>query len=54
MEQEGYIGLIKAIKAYKPNTEATFTTFANLCIRRQLTTTIKKLIQTNIKFLMIL
>lgn len=42
LEQEGYIGLIKAIKAYKPNTEASFATFANLCIRRQLITTIKK------------
>lgn len=39
--QEGYIGLIKALKSYNENKNASFKTFANLCIRRQIITTIK-------------
>lgn len=32
--QEGYIGLIRAIKCYDEKRDACFSTFANLCIRR--------------------
>ena len=34
--QEGMIGLFKAVMDYKPDKEATFSTFANLCISRQM------------------
>lgn len=40
--QEGYIGLIKAIQGYDESKESSFSTFANLCIRRQMITAIKK------------
>jgi len=36
--QEGMIGLFKAIRDYKSGKDATFFTFANICIRRQLYT----------------
>ncbi|MGL4977082.1 MAG: sigma-70 family RNA polymerase sigma factor [Cetobacterium sp.] len=39
--QEGFIGLIKAIKSYDDNRNACFSTFANLCIRRQMITAVK-------------
>lgn len=39
--QEGFIGLIKAIKSYDDSRNACFSTFANLCIRRQMITAIK-------------
>lgn len=39
--QEGFIGLIKAIKSYDETRNACFNTFANLCIRRQMITAIK-------------
>ncbi|MGL4896836.1 MAG: sigma-70 family RNA polymerase sigma factor, partial [Cetobacterium sp.] len=39
--QEGFIGLIKAIKSYDENRNACFSTFANLCIRRQMITAVK-------------
>ncbi|MGL5088874.1 MAG: sigma-70 family RNA polymerase sigma factor [Cetobacterium sp.] len=39
--QEGYIGLIKAIKSFDENKTACFNTFANLCIRRQIITAVK-------------
>ncbi len=39
--QEGMIGLIKAIKAYDGTKNASFKTFATLCIKRQLITAIK-------------
>ncbi|MGL6065803.1 MAG: sigma-70 family RNA polymerase sigma factor [Cetobacterium sp.] len=39
--QEGLIGLIKAIKSYDDSRNACFSTFANLCIRRQMITAIK-------------
>lgn len=39
--QEGYIGLMKAIKSYDENKNACFSTFANLCIRRQIITAVK-------------
>ena len=34
--QEGMIGLFKAIRDYKPEREASFLTFAHLCIQRQI------------------
>lgn len=39
--QEGYIGLMKAIKSYDNSKDVTFSTFANLCIKRQIITAIK-------------
>lgn len=39
--QEGFIGLIKAIKCYDESRNACFSTFANLCIRRQMITAVK-------------
>lgn len=39
--QEGMIGLIKAIKAYDGTKNASFKTFATICIKRQLITAIK-------------
>ena len=39
--QEGMIGLYKAIKNYKEEKNATFSTFAYLCIRRQIQSAIK-------------
>lgn len=39
--QEGMIGLYKAIEDYKGNQEASFKTFATLCINRQIQTAIK-------------
>ncbi len=40
--QEGMIGLYKAIQSYKPNSDASFSTFANLCITRQIQSAIKQ------------
>ena len=39
--QEGMIGLIKAIKDYSPEKNASFRTFAELCISRQILTAVK-------------
>lgn len=39
--QEGYIGLLKAIKSFDKSKNVSFNTFANLCIRRQMITAIK-------------
>ncbi len=39
--QEGLIGLYRAIKDYNPNKNTSFSTFANLCITRQIITAIK-------------
>lgn len=39
--QEGMIGLIKAIRAFDNRKEASFKTFATLCIKRQIVTAIK-------------
>lgn len=39
--QEGFIGLYKAVKGYNPLQKASFSTFANLCINRQMMTAIK-------------
>jgi RNA polymerase sporulation-specific sigma factor len=39
--QEGMIGLFKAIQDYEPTKDASFATFAELCISRQLYSAIK-------------
>ncbi len=39
--QEGMIGLFKAIRDYNPNKEASFFSFADLCITRQIITAVK-------------
>ncbi|MBQ0000484.1 MAG: RNA polymerase sporulation sigma factor SigH [Clostridiales bacterium] len=39
--QEGMIGLFKAVRDYDPEKEAAFSTFANLCVERQLYTAIQ-------------
>ena len=39
--QEGMIGIFKAIRDFDPDKEASFRTFAELCITRQITNAIK-------------
>lgn len=39
--QEGFIGLIKAIRDYSPDKNTSFKTFAELCITRQILTAVK-------------
>ena len=39
--QEGMIGLVKAIRDYRPDREASFKGFAEICINRQIITAIK-------------
>jgi len=39
--QEGMIGLYKAIRDYRPEAQASFKSFAELCITRQIITAIK-------------
>ena len=39
--QEGYIGLFKAIRDYRPDRAASFRSFAELCVTRQIITAIK-------------
>lgn len=39
--QEGYIGLFKAVKSFKPEEGNSFKNFANLCIERQMITAVK-------------
>lgn len=39
--QEGYIGLYKAVRDYRFNREASFRSFAELCVERQMITAIK-------------
>ena len=41
IEQEGLIGLYKAIKGFNNEKQNSFKTFANLCIERQIITAIK-------------
>lgn len=41
LTQEGMIGLFKAIRDYQPGKDASFATFAELCISRQLYSAIK-------------
>lgn len=40
--QEGMIGLFKAIKSFDEQKNASFKTFATLCIKRQIQTAVKK------------
>jgi len=40
--QEGRIGLFRAVQSYDRNKEASFATFASLCISRQIFTAIKR------------
>ncbi len=39
--QEGLIGLFKAVRDYRPEREASFRSFAELCVTRQIITAIK-------------
>ncbi len=39
--QEGMLGLLKAVREFDPNREASFHTFAETCIRRRLYTALK-------------
>ncbi len=39
--QEGLLGLLNAAKTYNPNKEASFSTYAGLCIKRRLYTLCK-------------
>ena len=39
--QEGMIGLFKAVRDYQPDREASFQSFANLCIDRQIYSAVK-------------
>ena len=38
--QEGMIGLVKAIRDFRPDNGAVFSTFATVCVRRQIRTAI--------------
>jgi len=40
--QEGMIGIFKAIKGYNESKQASFRTFAEICINRQIITAIKR------------
>ena len=40
--QEGMIGLFKAVRDFQPGREATFATFARMCIDRQIYSAIQK------------
>src|SRR5690606_2416082 len=39
--QEGLIGFYKAVRDYRPDREASFRSFAELCVTRQIITAIK-------------
>lgn len=39
--QEGMIGLYKAIREYTPDREASFKTFASICVKRQILDAVK-------------
>ncbi len=41
IEQEGMIGLFKAVRDYRPDRESSFRAFAELCVTRQIITAIK-------------
>jgi RNA polymerase sigma-H factor len=41
VEQEALIGLYKAVRDYRPDHQASFRAFAELCIKRQIITAIK-------------
>ena len=44
--QEGMIGLFKAVQNYQPDQEASFQTFAGMCIDRQLYSAVTEFKQT--------
>ena len=41
IEQEGMIGLFKAVRDFRPDKETSFRSFAELCVTRQIITAIK-------------
>ncbi|HEX3394899.1 MAG TPA: RNA polymerase sporulation sigma factor SigH [Acidimicrobiales bacterium] len=41
IEQEGLIGLFKAVRDYRPERQSSFRAFAELCVTRQIMTAIK-------------
>ena len=41
IEQEGMIGLFKAVRDFRPDRQASFRAFAELCITRQIITAVK-------------
>ncbi len=41
IEQEGMIGLFKAVRDYRPDRQSSFRAFAELCVTRQIITAIK-------------
>ncbi|MCA1697027.1 MAG: RNA polymerase sporulation sigma factor SigH [Actinobacteria bacterium] len=41
IEQEGMIGLFKAVRDFRPDRESSFRAFAELCVTRQILTAIK-------------
>ena len=45
--QEGMIGVFKAIRDYDPEKGASFSTFADLCINRQIVTAVKAALRYN-------
>ena len=47
--QEGMIRVFKAIRDYDPEKGASFSTFADLCINRQIVTAVKPRCVTNIR-----
>ena len=49
--QEGFIGLDEAIKTFSQETEATFYTFAMLCVERQIASYLKKVTRGKDKIL---
>lgn len=40
--QEGLIGLVQAIKSFNPNKDTSFYTYANTCIKNNITTAMKQ------------
>lgn len=51
LTQEGMIGLVNALNSYKFDQEASFNTYARLCIKRKIISTIKKSNTKKSKFL---
>lgn len=41
LTQEGMLGLLSAIREYSPDTDASFKTYAELCIRRRLISAVR-------------
>jgi len=41
LEQEGLIGLFKAVRDFRPDRQSSFRAFADLCVKRQVITAIK-------------